>query len=153
MVLGLFFVPFVLGQYPLGRLSDWIGCLVPVVGGSVLYGASILAVYLAPTLALASATMVLLGVAGALVAPATMALVTDLARGDRGTAMGGFNVCGSLGFLAGTVGGGVIADSISFGAAFLTAAVLEAGIVIVTLPALFHLDIPRTVLFGDREST
>lgn len=152
IVLGLFFAPFALGQYPMGRLSDRIGRLIPVVGGSVLYGASILAVYLAPTLAIASAAMVLLGIAGAFVAPATMALVTDLAADDRGTAMGGFNVCGNLGFLAGTVGGGIIADSIGFGAAFLTAAVLEAGIVIVTLPVLLRLDIPRTVLFGDRES-
>ncbi|WP_273836692.1 MFS transporter [Halococcus sp. PRR34] len=153
LVLGLFFAPFALGQYPMGRLSDRIGRLLPVVAGSVLYGASILAVYLAPTIEIASATMILLGIAGALVAPATMALVTDLAPDDRGTAMGGFNVFGSLGFLVGTVGGGVIADSVGFGAAFLAAAALEAGIVLVALPLLVRLDIPRATLFGDREST
>ncbi|EMA50643.1 MFS transporter [Halococcus salifodinae] len=153
IVLGLFFAPFALGQYPMGRLSDRIGRLLPVVAGSVLYGASILAVYLAPTIEIASATMILLGIAGALVAPATMALVTDLAPDDRGTAMGGFNVFGSLGFLVGTVGGGVIADSVGFGAAFLAAAALEAGIVLVALPLLVRLDIPRATLFGDREST
>jgi len=153
IVLGLFFAPFALGQYPMGRLSDRIGRFLPVVAGSVLYGGAILAVYLAPTIEAAAATMVLLGLAGALVAPATMALVTDLAPDDRGTAMGGFNVFGSLGFLVGTVGGGVIADSAGFGAAFLAAAALEAGIVVVTLPLLVRLDVPRTTLFGDREST
>ncbi|RJT06577.1 MFS transporter [Halococcus sp. IIIV-5B] len=152
LVLALFFAPFALGQYPAGRLSDRIGRLVPVVVGSVCYGVTILGVYLAPTVELAGATMVLLGAAGALVAPATMALVTDLASDDRGTAMAGFNIAGSLGFLVGTVGGGAVADSLGFGAAFLAAAVLEAGIVLVALPALLRLDIPRAVLFGGRES-
>ena len=152
LVLGLFFAPFALGQYPMGRLSDRIGRLVPVVAGSMLYGGAILAVYYAGTVEVAAATMVLLGLAGALVAPATMALVTDLAPDDRGTAMGGFNVFGSLGFLVGTVGGGVIADTVGFGAAFLAAATLEAGIVLVALPVLVRLDLPRTTLFGDRES-
>ena len=151
-MLALFFAPFALGQYPAGRLSDRIGRLVPVVVGSVCYGVTILGVYLAPTVELAGATMVLLGAAGALVAPATMALVTDLASDDRGTAMAGFNIAGSLGFLVGTVGGGAVADSLGFGAAFLAAAVLEAGIVLVALPALLRLDIPRAVLFGGRES-
>ncbi|EMA39211.1 MFS transporter [Halococcus hamelinensis] len=152
LVLALFFAPFALGQYPAGRLSDRIGRLVPVVAGSVLYGVTILAVYLAPTVELASATMLFLGAAGALVAPATMALVTDLATDDRGTAMGGFNIAGSLGFLVGTVGGGAIADSLGFGAAFLAAALLEAGIVLVALPALLRLDVPRAGPFGGRES-
>jgi MFS family permease len=151
LVLGLFFAPFALGQYPMGRLSDRIGRLLPVVAGSVLYGGAVLAVYLAPTIEIAGAMMVLLGIAGALVAPSTMALVTDLAT-DRGTAMGGFNVFGSLGFLVGTVGGGAIADSFGFGAAFLAAAALEAGVVIVTLPLLVRLDVPRGVLFGDHDS-
>ncbi|PSP74592.1 MFS transporter [Halobacteriales archaeon QH_9_66_26] len=119
---------------------------------SMLYGGAILAVYYAGTVEVAAATMVLLGLAGALVAPATMALVTDLAPDDRGTAMGGFNVFGSLGFLVGTVGGGVIADTVGFGAAFLAAAALEAGIVLVALPVLVRLDLPRTTLLGDRES-
>lgn len=151
LVLGLFFAPFALGQYPMGRLSDRIGRLLPVVAGSVLYGGAVLAVYLAPTIEIAGVTMVFLGIAGALVAPATMALVTDLAT-DRGTAMGGFNVFGSLGFLVGTVGGGAIADSFGFGAAFLAAAALEAGVVIVTFPLLVRLDVPRNVLFGDHDS-
>jgi len=53
-------------------------------------------------LPVAAALMVLVGVCGALMAPATMALVTDLVEPEaRGAAMGLFNVFGSLGFLAG----------------------------------------------------
>ncbi|PSP87121.1 MFS transporter [Halobacteriales archaeon QS_4_69_34] len=144
VVLALFFAPFALLQYPMGALSDRIGRLVPVVGGSVCYGASTVAVSLAPTVELAGAAMVALGVSGALVAPATMALVSDVASGaERGVAMGGFNVFGSLGFLAGVAGGGALAGSLGFGAAFLAAGALEAGIVLLALPALLRLDVPR----------
>jgi MFS family permease len=144
VVLALFFGPFALLQYPMGVLSDRIGRLVPVVGGSVCYGASTVAVSLAPTVGLAGAAMVALGVSGALVAPATMALVTDIApEAERGVAMGGFNVFGSLGFLAGVVVGGALAGSLGFGAAFLAAGALEAGIVLLALPALLRLDVPR----------
>jgi MFS family permease len=148
ILLGLFFAPFGLLQYPLGVLSDRIGRLLPVVGGSVCYGGMIIAVYLAPTVVVAGALMVILGVFAALVAPTTMALVTDLADdAERGVAMGGFNIFGSLGFLAGVVVGGTVASTFGFGAAFFVVGILEAGIVLVTLPALLRLDLPPTATF------
>ncbi|MFW5974424.1 MAG: MFS transporter, partial [Natrialbaceae archaeon] len=105
VTLALFFVPFAALQYPMGRLSDRVGRFLPVVIGSVLYGVTIVAVGLAPAFALAAALMVVVGGFGAAVSPATMALVTDLVPAtERGTAMGGFNVFGSLGFLTGIVG-------------------------------------------------
>lgn len=149
ILLGLFFAPFALLQYPLGVLSDRIGRYVPVVGGSVCYGGTIVGVYLAPTVEIAALMMVVLGVFAALAAPATMALVTDLAGDDaRGIAMGGFNIFGSLGFLVGVVAGGTIASSVGFGAAFFVVGALEAGIVLVALPALLRLDVSRTTAFG-----
>jgi len=143
LMLGAFFVPFALLQYPLGRLSDRIGRVVPVAAGSLVYGLAIVAVFYAPTVPVTAVTMVAVGVTGALVAPATMALVTDLAaEEERGVAMGGFNVFGSLGFLTGIVGGATLAGAVSFRAAFLVVGLAEVAIAVVALPFLLALDVP-----------
>jgi MFS family permease len=149
LVLACFFAPFALLQYPLGALSDRIGRVAPIVAGSVGYGLAIVGVGLAPTVPTAAAGMVVVGVLGALVAPATMALVTDLAAaGERGAAMGGFNVFGSLGFLGGILVGGGIAGEYGFLAAFLVAGALEAGVVLVALPTLVRTVPDPTATFG-----
>jgi MFS family permease len=71
-----------------------------------------------------------------------MALVTDLASDTaRGTAMAGFNVFGSLGFLAGILVGGTVADEFGFLAAFVVAGALETGLALVSIPAFFRLDV------------
>jgi MFS family permease len=140
IALALFFLPFALLQYPLGSLSDRIGRFVPVVGGSIGYGISIIAVGLASTVELAMGLMVLVGVAGAFVAPATMALVTDLVDPvERGVAMGGFNVFGSLGFLTGFVIGGFVGSATDYLTAFLVVGGLEIAIALVALPAVRRL--------------
>jgi len=54
-----------------------------------------------------------------------------------------------LGFLAGFVVGSVVTDSFGYGAAFATAGLLEAGIVLVTLPAFLRLDLSRTATFTE----
>ena len=140
LLLACFFVPFALLQYPLGALSDRIGRVLPIAAGSVGFGAAILGVGLAPTVPVAAAGMVAVGVSGALVAPATMALVTDLVDdGERGAAMGGFNIFGSLGFLGGILVGGGLATRYGYFAAFAVAGGLEIAIAMVTLPALFRI--------------
>ncbi|WP_425491787.1 MFS transporter [Halohasta salina] len=140
IALALFFLPFALLQYPLGSLSDRIGRFLPVVAGSVGYGISIIAVGLASRVEVAMGLMVLVGVAGAFVAPATMALVTDLVDpAERGVAMGGFNVFGSLGFLAGFLIGGVVGASTDYLTAFLVVGALEITIAVVALPAVRRL--------------
>ncbi|WP_121820822.1 MFS transporter [Halostella salina] len=152
LMLALFFAPFALLQYPFGALSDRYGRRLPIVAGSACYGVVVIAVGRAPTVALAGAGMVLVGVLGALMSPATMALVTDLApERDRGTAMGGFNLFGSLGFLAGFLLGGTVADAYGFGTAFLVVGSLEILLAAVTLPVLLRLDIERTGTFGGTE--
>ena len=149
LVLALFFAPFALLQYPFGVLSDRIGRTVPVVVGSALYGLAVVAVGLAPALAVAGGLMVAVGVLGALMAPATMALVTDLAEpAERGAAMGGFNVFGSVGFLAGIVVGGTIAGRFGFLAAFVAVGALEVGLALVALPLLLRLDIDLEATFA-----
>jgi MFS family permease len=143
LLLGAFFVPFALLQYPLGRLSDAVGRIIPVAAGSLVYGLAVVAVFYAPSVAVTALAMVAVGVLGALVAPATMALVSDLAATDqRGVAMGGFNVVGSLGFLSGIVAGATLAARVSFEAAFLAVGLSEVVIAVVALPLLLGLDVP-----------
>jgi MFS family permease len=137
MTLALFFLPFALFQYPLGAYSDRIGRFLPVVVGSVLYGLTIVAVGLAPAYPLAAAGMVAVGLCGALVAPATMALVTDVAPPEsRGVAMGGFNVFGSVGFLVGFLVGGTVVQATSYLAAFFVVGGMEVAIALVLFPAV-----------------
>jgi MFS family permease len=141
LTLALFFAPFALLQYPFGRLSDRVGRALPIAAGSATYGLVVIGVGLAPHLRLAQAGMVLVGVLGALMSPATMALVTDIAGDDeRGVSMGGFNVAGSLGFLAGIVGGGILAEQYGFTTAFLLAGGAEFVLALLALPALLRLD-------------
>ena len=78
-------------------------------------------------------------------APATMALVTDLVTtAERGAAMAAFNVFGSVGFLTGILLGGTIADTVSYLAAFLVVGGLEIGIALAALPAFLGLELPAT---------
>jgi len=140
IALAMFFLPFALLQYPLGSLSDRIGRFVPVVGGSIGYGIAIVGVGLAWRVEVAMGMMVVVGISGAFVAPATMALVTDLVEPDeRGVAMGGFNVFGSLGFLSGFVIGGVVGSSTDYLTAFLVVGGLEIAIALLALPAVRRL--------------
>lgn len=149
VVLGLFFAPFALLQYPFGILSDRVGRAVPILAGSALYGVGVIAVGHVPTIDLARVAMVAVGVLGAVMAPATMALVADLAREtERGVAMAGFNAIGSVGFLVGIVGGGILAGSVGFPAAFLAAGSFEIVIVIATLPLFSRLSVDRTSVFA-----
>lgn len=135
IVLGLFFAPFALLQYPFGVLSDRIGRTLPIVAGSACYGLVVVGVGLAPTIELVGLGMIAVGVVGALMAPATMALVTDFAApAERGAAMGGFNVFGSVGFLAGILVGGTVADQYGYLTAFLVTGGVEIAIAVLAIP-------------------
>jgi MFS family permease len=137
LVLALFFLPFALLQYPLGVVADRVGRFYPVVVGSVCYGVTIVGVGLTPSLLPAAGLMVVVGAFGALVAPATMALATDIVPDDeRGVALGGFNVAGSLGFLTGFLVGGAVADTYGFLPAFLVVGGMEIAIAVVALRAV-----------------
>lgn len=144
LLLACFFAPFALLQYPMGALSDRVGRTIPIVVGSLCYGAGILAVGAAPTVALAAIAMVAIGVLGALVSPTTMALVTDIAdESERGLAMAGFNLAGSLGFLGGFLVGGTVAGSYGYDLAFLVVGGLEIAIALVAVPAFLRLSLGR----------
>ena len=145
LMLACFFAPFALLQYPMGALSDRIGRTIPIVVGSLCYGVGIIAVGAAPSVPTAAVAMVGVGVLGALVAPATMALVSDLAdESERGLAMAGFNLAGSLGFLGGFLLGGTVAGRYGYDLAFLVVGGLEIAIAIVTVPIFLRLSLGAT---------
>ncbi|ESP88384.1 MFS transporter [Candidatus Halobonum tyrrellensis] len=140
LMLAAFFAPFALLQYPFGVLSDRVGRVAPVAAGSLTFGVVVVGVGLAPSVPLAAAAMVLVGVLGALMSPATMALVVDIAADDeRGVAVAGFNAAGSLGFLAGSVVGGAVQTRFGYLAAFGVAGGVEVLLAVATLPALLRL--------------
>ncbi len=151
LLLACFFAPFALLQYPMGALSDRIGRTIPIVVGSLCYGGGILAVGAAPSVTTAAIAMIAVGVLGALVAPATMALVTDIAdERERGVAMAGFNLAGSLGFLGGFLIGGTVATSYSYAHAFLIVGGLEIAIALVAVPVFVKLSVRNPDTFGTR---
>jgi len=118
-----------------------VGRVPPIIAGSVLYGVAVFCVVVAPTLTTARGAMLAVGVLGALVAPATMALVTDLSPPDgRGASMAGFNVAGSLGFLVGVVVGTFLAENHGFFTAFAVVGASEVVVAVVALPFLLRLD-------------
>lgn len=135
IMLALFFIPFALLQFPMGLLSDRIGRTIPVIIGSICYGLGIWFVGFAPTVMIAGIGMIAIGVLGALVAPATMALVSDLAnQSERGTAMAGFNIFGSLGFLTGFIFGGTMVTQFGYPTAFAATGGLEILIAVLAAP-------------------
>ncbi|WP_227375942.1 MFS transporter [Haladaptatus halobius] len=141
LMLALFFAPFALLQYPFGVVSDRIGRTIPIVVGSTLYGVAVVGVGVAPSVRAAALAMILVGVIGAMMAPATMALVTDLApSSDRGVAMAGFNAFGSVGFLAGILVGGAVADRFGYVSAFVVAGGVEIALAVLVLPVVFRVD-------------
>lgn len=83
--------------------------------------------------------MVTVGVLGALMAPATMALVTDIAPDTERGVHGGVQHRRLTGVLAGIVGGGWIADRRGFQDAFAIAGGAELVLAAVALPALLAL--------------
>lgn len=137
--MAAFLIPFALLQYPLGAISDKIGRVPPLMVGSILYGIAVAGVGIAapPMLAV---VMVLGGIVGALMYPPSAALAGDLANpAKRGTAMGGFNLFGSMGFAVGPFIGGLIADRYGFQASFAVAGLTVIVIAMVFLPFLVRI--------------
>jgi len=144
ITLALFFIPFAVLQYPVGLLSDRIGRFLPVVVGSLLYGVTIIAVVLAPRYGVAAVLMVLVGICGALVSPTTMALVTDIVPAtERGAAMAGFNVFGSLGMLSGFLIGRTVTELYGYLPAFLAAGGLEIAIAVLASRSVRRITSPE----------
>jgi MFS family permease len=131
--LSYFLVPFALLQYVSGRVSERTGPWPPLIIGSLLYGGLLCFVGYADLLQLRS-IMMGLGVLAAIMFPPAILLVADLSDPRvRGSAMGGFNLAGSLGFALGPLLGAWAYGTRGFAFAFVVCGAVE---ILIALGAL-----------------
>ena len=123
--LGFFLLPFAFLQYLTGRLTERIGPLLPLVGGSLAYGVVLCTVGYSDLYALWW-VMAVLGVLASIMFPPALVLTAQLSDPrTRGSAMGGFNLAGSMGFAVGPVVGVWAHQTAGYGFAFVLAGILE----------------------------
>lgn len=108
--LSVFLAGFALFSPLGGVLSDKLGRVRPMLIGTVIYGLMLLLVgRVSPEMLYV--VMAIGGLSGAVLYPPSIALVGDYAApGQRGVAMGGFNLAGSIGYAAGPLVFGLVAD-------------------------------------------
>ncbi|MFX0205077.1 MAG: MFS transporter [Candidatus Hodarchaeota archaeon] len=137
MVLGLFALPFIILQYPVGRWSDKAGRFKPLILGSIGSGI-ILSImgFLSPFgLFAIIIAFIILGTGNGFTGPPAMALVGDsVGADDNATGMGFFNLLGNMGIIIGPVIGGFLIKYTDFVVAFVVAGLIElislAGIIL-----------------------
>ncbi len=129
--LGVFLLPFALLQYPCGRLLEHIEAWKPLVAGSLLYGIALCAVGYSGTFSLWW-VMLVLGILAAVMFPPAITLTAQLSDARiRGSAMGGFNLAGSLGFAIGPLLGVWAFKWRGYDFAFVLAGFLEILVAVV----------------------
>ena len=131
--LAFFLFPFALLQYFTGRWSERIGPYKPLLAGSFLYGVLLCAVGYSELYALGP-VMFVLGVLASIMFPPSISLTAQLSdAATRGSAMGGFNLAGSLGFATGPLVGTWILERWGYGQVFVAGGVLEIVVVLFAL--------------------
>ena len=142
-------VGFVLGSaaqaallLPAGRFTDERGRRPAMILGSALATASMVLLAVSPTVGAYVLAMVLFGVGSAFLGVAPAAVVGDTVRGRGGSVVAVFQMAADLGAIVGPLVAGLLADEVSFGAAWASvAAVLSVGL-------LAALRMPRRVRPG-----
>ena len=129
--LALFLLPFAFLQYFSGRLAERIGAAGPLVIGSLLYGLALCGLGFSD-LGWLQVMMIALGVFAALMFPPAILLVSQWSDANtRASAMGGFNLAGSMGFALGPIMGGWAYTTHGFAFAFVLCGVFEIALSIV----------------------
>ncbi len=142
-LLALFLFPFALLCYPVGKLIDRSSRTPLLVLGNVGFGAA-LACYGVVPAAWLPLLMLASGLFSAMLFTPNLALIASLAPPEqRATVYAGFNLCGSLGFLAGPLLGAAMQMTMAaeFGAAFAyqAAMMVGGGVIVVTTLLLLTL--------------
>lgn len=98
-------------QLATGPLSDRWGRKWPIVGGMLLQGVALIALTAASSFGAWAGALIVLGIGTALVYPTLLAAVGDIANPSwRGTAVGIYRFWRDLGYVAGALLAGVLAD-------------------------------------------
>lgn len=109
---------------PAGKFVDTVGRKPAMVGGGALAAISIFAVPFAPNIYLLIVALCAYGIAAAFLGTAPAAAVGDAAGGRGGTAVAVFSMCADVGAIVGPLVAGLLADHISYPAAFGVGAAL-----------------------------
>jgi len=128
MVLGLFATPYILLQFPIGKLSDKIGRYKPLIVGSVATWIVISLIGFSGSYGLFAVIIVfmMLGVTNGFTGPPSMALVGDtVKKEDTATGVGFFNLLGNLGIILGPIIGGLLITYTDFITVFIIAGLFE----------------------------
>ncbi|UCG03824.1 MAG: MFS transporter [Candidatus Heimdallarchaeota archaeon] len=131
MVLGLFALPFIILQYPVGKWSDKIGRYKPLIIGSITVGVMLTIMGYLGSFGLFAVIIgfIILGIGNGFTGPTAMALVGDTVEADdNAVGMGFFNLLGNIGIVMGPFIGGFLAYSetqTAFVTAFVVAGLIE----------------------------
>jgi MFS family permease len=128
MALAIFATPFIILQYPMGKLSDKYGRYPILIAGSIPYGIVLAALGFIGAIGFLPLLLglVLLGVFSGFTAPSALALVGDTSdTEDSAMAMGLFNFAGNLGVTVGPLIFGYFMLVSDFFTTFLVAGTIE----------------------------
>jgi MFS family permease len=109
---------------PAGRFTDTVGRRPAMILGGTVAAVSIMAVPFAPNIWLLIVVLCLYGVASAFLGTAPAAAVGDVAASRGGTAVAVFSMCADIGAIVGPLVAGLLADTLSYPAAFGAGAAL-----------------------------
>jgi MFS family permease len=110
---------------PAGRFTDMVGRRPAMILGGTLGAVSIMAVPFAPNIWFLIIVLCFYGVASAFLGTAPAASVGDATRGSHsGTAVAFFSMCSDIGAIIGPLVAGLLADTLSYPAAFGVGAAL-----------------------------
>lgn len=145
MSLAIFAAPFIILQYPMGKLSDKYGRIKQLVVGSFGFGVviSIIGFVGIQGFNLLLVMLAVLGLFAGITSPPAMALVGDIVGlEDTAMGMGFFNFLGNLGITIGPIIFGVLNPVIGMANAFVVVGILE----LITLA--LNITLIRTVFKG-----
>jgi MFS family permease len=112
---------------PAGRFTDTVGRRPAMILGGTIAAVSIMAVPFAPNIWVLIVVLSLYGVASAFLGTAPAAAVGDAAGSRGGTAVAVFSMCSDIGAIIGPLVAGLLADTLSYPAAFGVGAALMLG--------------------------